>query len=128
VKDGTKRITVREQTLSAGLPTATLEYRLGQCLDEGILRIALFNIRIADITVLRSPTWKRAEIEATIRIIITLSPLKLSNKEFYILFILLLFIIYSPIINIQIETLLRNSLPDVISSNVTHADDLRTIK
>jgi hypothetical protein len=72
-----KRITVREQTLRAGLLMATLEYRLGQCLDEGILRIASYNIRIADIKVLRSPTWKRAEIEATITIIIRLSLLKL---------------------------------------------------
>jgi hypothetical protein len=48
---------------------AALGYPLGQCLGEGILRIALYNIRIADIKVLRSPTWKRAEIEATITII-----------------------------------------------------------
>jgi hypothetical protein len=112
-----KRITVREQMLIAGLPMATLEYHLGQCLDKRILKIALFNFRIADIKILRSPTWKRAEIEVTIRIIITLSSLKLSNKENYIL---LLFIICSPIIIIiQIEILLRNLLPDVSLSNVT---------
>jgi hypothetical protein len=60
--------------------TATLEYRLGQCLDDGILRIALFNIRIADIKVRRSPTEKRAEIEATITIINPLSLFKNIKK------------------------------------------------
>jgi hypothetical protein len=75
--------------------TATLEYRLGQCLDDGILRIALLNIRIADIKVRRSPTEKRAEIEATITII---NPLSLLKHYFII-------ILYSnPIIQISNNT------------------------
>jgi hypothetical protein len=72
--------------LRASLLMATLEYGLGQCLDEGTLRIASYNIRIADIKVLRSPTWKRAEIEATITIIIRLSLLKIIYIYYYSLF------------------------------------------
>jgi hypothetical protein len=70
---------------------------------------SLYNIRIAGIKVLRSPTWKRAEIEATIRIIIKLPPLKLSYKRKLYFIYLFIIIIYSSIIIVQMKTVLRNS-------------------
>jgi hypothetical protein len=65
-----------------------LGYPLGQCLDGGILRKSLYNIRIAGIKVLRSPIWERAGVEAAITIIIIVTAK--SKTIFYFKFSILI--------------------------------------